>query len=283
MSDRNGRLIFDIGMHHGQDTAYYLSLGNRVVAVDADPTLIERAREKFKRQVAAGDLILVHCAIAEQEGQTLDFYLSNMDEWNSLRQEVAERRDAAKEIIKVQGRRLASLVGEYGSPYYCKIDIEGYDEVALTTLQGVQTLPTYISVETECSGDKGISEAEALQTLETLKSLGYRRFKLVDQATLISLSPDRKFYSLGYLARKAAGKLLKRLSPSAEIGYRKQLQRDLHYQFAETASGPFGEQLRGDWFDYPTSRELLLRQRRDYFKLPTASNYGFWCDWHATV
>ena len=45
MTERAQRLIFDIGMHHGQDTAYYLSLGNRVVAVDADPTLIDRARE----------------------------------------------------------------------------------------------------------------------------------------------------------------------------------------------------------------------------------------------
>jgi FkbM family methyltransferase len=283
MTERAQRLIFDIGMHHGQDTAYYLSLGNRVVAVDADPTLIDRAREKFKRDVEAGNLVLVHCAIAEEEGQSLDFYLSNMDEWNSLRQEVAERRDAAKQIIKVQGRRLASLVAEHGVPYYCKIDIEGYDEVALTTLKGAQTLPTFISVETECSGEQGISEAEALQTLETLKSLGYQRFKLIDQATLISLSPDRKFYSLQYLARKAAGKLLKRISPSAEVGYRKRLRQALNYQFAETASGPFGEQLNGDWFDYPTSKALLLRHRRDYFNLPTASNYGFWCDWHATV
>jgi hypothetical protein len=183
----------------------------------------------------------------------------------------------------VQGRRLASLVAEYGVPHYCKIDIEGYDDVALTTLKGVQTLPTFISVETECTGDQGISEDEALQTLQTLKSLGYQRFKLIDQATLVSLAPEQKFYSLRYLAAKAAGKLLKRINRSWEIGHRKHLRRTLNYQFAETASGPFGQQLNGNWFDFQTSKEMLLRHRRDYFKLPTASNYGFWCDWHATL
>ena len=32
-------VIFDVGMNNGDDTAYYLHLGCRVVAVEADPVL----------------------------------------------------------------------------------------------------------------------------------------------------------------------------------------------------------------------------------------------------
>ena len=33
-------LIFDIGFHKGEDTLFYLLKGYRVIAVDADPNLI---------------------------------------------------------------------------------------------------------------------------------------------------------------------------------------------------------------------------------------------------
>jgi hypothetical protein len=33
----NASTVFDVGLHTGQDTAYYLSLGHRVVAVEANP------------------------------------------------------------------------------------------------------------------------------------------------------------------------------------------------------------------------------------------------------
>ena len=33
-------LIFDIGFHKGEDTLFYLLKGYRVIAVDADPDLI---------------------------------------------------------------------------------------------------------------------------------------------------------------------------------------------------------------------------------------------------
>ena len=40
-------LVFDIGMHNGDDTAYYLSRGYRVLAVEANPSLCASARERF--------------------------------------------------------------------------------------------------------------------------------------------------------------------------------------------------------------------------------------------
>ena len=37
-------LIYDVGMNNGDDTAYYLSLGFRTVAIEADPELVEQAK-----------------------------------------------------------------------------------------------------------------------------------------------------------------------------------------------------------------------------------------------
>ena len=39
------RLIFDIGMYDGSDTRYYLNEGFRVLAIEANPVLVQRARE----------------------------------------------------------------------------------------------------------------------------------------------------------------------------------------------------------------------------------------------
>ena len=59
----------------------------------------------------------------------IDFFISEKDEWNSLKKEIAERKTSVKGVVKVGVRRLASLMDEFGVPYYCKIDIEGVRRV----------------------------------------------------------------------------------------------------------------------------------------------------------
>ena len=38
-------LIYDIGMNHGEDTAYYLSKGFRVIAIEANPGLTDECAQ----------------------------------------------------------------------------------------------------------------------------------------------------------------------------------------------------------------------------------------------
>jgi spermidine synthase len=40
-------LIYDIGMHDGSDSEFYLRKGYRVVAVEANPKLVEACRERL--------------------------------------------------------------------------------------------------------------------------------------------------------------------------------------------------------------------------------------------
>lgn len=50
----NTRIVFDVGMNNGDDSAYYLSKGYRVIAVEANPALVEKARIRFAREIATG-------------------------------------------------------------------------------------------------------------------------------------------------------------------------------------------------------------------------------------
>ena len=47
-------LIFDIGMHKGEDTEFYLKKGFRVVAIEADPDLANLCRKRFKEFIDKG-------------------------------------------------------------------------------------------------------------------------------------------------------------------------------------------------------------------------------------
>ena len=282
-------LIFDVGMHEGQDTGYYLNRGYRVVAVDADPRLIERAKVVFADALHAGRLTLVCCAVSGNEQDLLDFHLSERSIWSSTNKAVSTRENVAVQTVQVQGRRLPDLFTQYGVPLYCKIDIEGMDAACLRTLKETADLPRYISVETECIGDRDeLTEAQALETLDELQRLGYTRFKLVDQTSLLVLSPSTSIYrERPSLWQRALRRLPQRTATpynywEAVDANRARLNTAHQYEFPKSASGPFGADLDGRWLNADAARATLRRHRREYFRMPDAKRYGFWCDWHAT-
>ena len=55
------KTVFDIGMYDGADTEYYLSEGHKVVAVEANPALVERAKAKFPNELSSGQFDLSEC------------------------------------------------------------------------------------------------------------------------------------------------------------------------------------------------------------------------------
>ena len=270
-------LIFDIGMHRGEDTAYYLSKGYSVVAVDADPKLVESAKQKFSNAVKANQLRLENLAVAEHPGE-IDFYISKNTIWNSINHDVADRLDFYQEKISIPADTLNNLFKKHGVPLYCKIDIEGYDIIAIKGLSK-DLLPEYISVESEClaEGDE-LTDVESLATLNQLHALGYRHFKLVDQHTLQPLKPHQAFYK----ARKAQNKYIKKIKRLFSKTYRQKLGTREGYIFPSGASGPFGEGIDGEWYSYDEAKAMLLHHRGQFFHNHSGKyNFSFWCDWHA--
>ena len=62
-AERHSDLIIDVGMHDGGDTARFLEEGFRVVAVEANPHLVEEGSARFAEPIRSGQLVIVGAAI----------------------------------------------------------------------------------------------------------------------------------------------------------------------------------------------------------------------------
>lgn len=278
----DNRLIFDIGTHIGEDTHFYLSKGYKVIAIDADPATIEANKKKFSGN---SDVTFLNYAISDTDGQLISLFVNEDSSKNSLFSEIGGRQDSLQQVVQVPTRTLSSLMQEYGVPFYCKIDIEGYDPVAIRSIRPVKELPRFTSAETECKPDEARqSEDGIFDALDALKEVGYTKFKLVDQTTLMVLD-NRDFYK----ARSSfAYKLMRKLqkltgSYTAWFANKQRLSKKYNYSFVHDATGPFGDELEGDkWMSYEEAKALYLFHRRSYYSIEANKNFGMWADWHAT-
>ncbi|HRP12604.1 MAG TPA: hypothetical protein PLK37_16385 [Terricaulis sp.] len=65
----NPNLIFDIGMHVGQDSDFYLRKGFNVVAVEANPLLAAAGEKRFAQALRERRLTLLNIGVGEQRGR----------------------------------------------------------------------------------------------------------------------------------------------------------------------------------------------------------------------
>ena len=79
----NRQLIMDVGLHTGQDTKNYLDMGFSVVAVEADPSLVDKARQRFAAEICDGRLTLVSGAVCKPElaGTPIPFFWHATKDW----------------------------------------------------------------------------------------------------------------------------------------------------------------------------------------------------------
>jgi FkbM family methyltransferase len=284
-------LVYDIGMHNGDDTAYYLHRGYRVVAVEADASLVEQARRRFVDEIAQGRLTLLNVAIADHEGTARFFVCDDAREWNSLNDSWASRAQSAR-AVEVACTRLAMILREHGVPHYLKIDIEGCENYCLDDLHP-DGLPTFLSVE--------LSD---LQTLIRIYGLGYDGFKCVDQASKRSLPfPPARTTLKQTVKRRLANyprvrELLRRARrASGRASGRARAQATAHevhapsapappghgWRFSLHSSGPFGDDIGGPWLDVEQAAAVWASEwsRRGY-PPPGLARRDLWIDLHAT-
>jgi len=182
-----GQLVFDLGFHRGEDTDHYLALGHRVVALEANPALVEQGRQQFAAAIASGQLQLVHAAVvAEARGlRTVAFHPHpSRSEWGSVDLRWVRRNAEAHglphaEPIAVAGLSLPQLVAAHGTPWLLKIDIEGADEEVLADLERLEQMPAFVSWETGKESLRAV-----LAQHRRLQRQGYHRFRIVQQAHL---------------------------------------------------------------------------------------------------
>lgn len=228
------KLVYDLGLHKGEDTEYYLKRGFKVVAVEADEELVAKNERDFKEYIEKGDLVIVHGAISDVTEDTITFYKNNkVTVWGTVVKDWAQRNAAlgADSVeVKVNVVRLKSLFEKYGIPYYLKIDIEGMDLVALKTLSECSVKPKYVSIESE-----KVHWDSLIEEFEVLEELGYDAFNLVEQSGIHKQKiPD--------------------FSEEGDM---------LIHQFKPGSTGLFGTDLRDQWL----SKKEAIDRYRKIFKL----------------
>jgi FkbM family methyltransferase len=113
--DRN--LIFDLGLHHGYDTEFYLNKGFKVIALEANPAMIQHARGNptIKKAEEDGRLGIVPMALWRESGQPISFYVSEVkDDWSSVQKSWAEKGTHKSREISVATITLDELFAKLG-------------------------------------------------------------------------------------------------------------------------------------------------------------------------
>ena len=214
-------LIFDVGMHKGEDTHYYLLKGFDVVAFEADPNLVQFAKQRFKREIEQKRLIIIEGAIVpENFTKKVKFYRNKKNSvWGTVVKDWANRNEADEAYsisIDINPVNFKESLNKFGVPYYLKIDIEGMDLVCCEALLSFNDKPSYISIESEKVNFESLKKEFNL-----LDELGYDSYKIIQQGS-ISKQKEKK--------------------PSLE-------KKFLGYKFLEGSSGLFGNDLPGDWIN----------------------------------
>ena len=127
------KLIYDVGMHKGEDTEYYLKKGFKVVSFEADPDLSEFCRDKFSNQISSGQLTIIEGAIVDftdgnNPASTINFYKNdNQTVWGTVVNDWADRNEqlgsSTSNIIEVATINFADCIKEHGLPYYLALTL----------------------------------------------------------------------------------------------------------------------------------------------------------------
>lgn len=223
-------LIFDIGMHRGEDTDFYLRKGFRVVAIEANPDLIRACQIRFEAALQSGRLHIIEGAIADPSaGDTITFFNNENSVWGTIDPTWAERNLKAgrgSEPLSVKRVDIKDVFDKFGTPYFVKIDIEGADDIVLQSLALLSEKPQYISIEVEKTTYEG-----AKQQIQSLQDLGYRRFQIIQQDPI-------------------SGSNIKTSTCNGD---------SLDHTFEAEASGPFGDDLTGSWLTAAAATTELKR------------------------
>lgn len=246
-------LIYDIGLHKGEDTDFYLKKGFRVVAIEANPKLADEARRRFSKYITNGRLTLVVGAVIETgQGEAISEFVSfyeneDMPIWGTVNKTWADRNARLgheSRVIQVPAINLKTVIAKHGMPYYMKIDIEGCDVICLRALENFSAKPIYLSFESDKVSMNGI-RAE----LELLLRLGYRDFMAVEQSSISERAVSSQ--------------------PPLEGNY-------AEHAFVHGCSGPFGKELPGLWL---TANQLARNYRAIHLGYNFLGDDGLMSGW----
>ena len=168
------KIIFDFGANKGQNIEYFLKHADLVVSVEANPRLCELINTRYQTEILEGRLIVENIALSDNKSSDrfVDFYINKRSHVNSALDKPVNLEKFDK--IRVFSKTPSSLIHHYlrqgGVAHYVKIDLEGFDVIALNDLFCNHIYPDFISAE--------------YQTIEVFAALilcgKYKAFKMGD-------------------------------------------------------------------------------------------------------
>ena len=228
-------LIYDVGLHKGEDSEFYLAKGFRVIGVEANPAMCAIAEAALQPFVQSGRLIIANVAVSDRRG-LVPFFTNTESVWGTIVKEWSDlnaARGCPSDLLEVPAVTLAELVRTHGDAHYIKIDIEGMDVAALRSLATTDARPPYISIESAFPRDASYRNSKV--EFEALSALGYRWFKIVPQHEVAAQTPPR---------------------PALEGNY-------VPFRFSEGSSGLFGEEAPGVWLSLAEAQRTFRQIIRD--------------------
>ncbi|MEM9147049.1 MAG: FkbM family methyltransferase [Pseudomonadota bacterium] len=212
-------LIFDVGMHRGEDTAYDLAKGFTVIGFGGNSALVATLNQRFADETATGRVTILLGAISPNPAPTVPVVVSESHtqlgttDLTCRDRNQSHRRDCSE--ISVPRVDFDDVLARHGVPFFLKIDIEGADRYCLECLQTVSTKPRHVSIECDKLDLQAI-RAE----VDLLSSLVYTRLRAV----------QRRFIA-------GPRRMATRATDQVDVG------------FERHASGPFGHDLDAPWLN----------------------------------
>lgn len=215
------KIIYDFGANNGDDIPYYLKKGDIIVAVEADPSLCQIMTERFKNDIASGRVFIENCVIAVDAKSEAPFYIHKSSHVLNQFPRPAENELNFYTQVVLPARSPVSIIQQYGTPFYIKIDVEHYDRVVLENLFTNDIRPPYIS-----------AESHSVNVFCALVAQGnYKSFKIIDGKTVQDI--------------------YRRVPIKDNQGMIET------YSFPFHAAGPFGDDVAGEWLTAENCMKLL--------------------------
>jgi len=170
---KSGDLVFDVGAHVGVKTQEYLACGARVICFEPQPTCLAQLKSKFGNNKSVS---IEQCGLSLKE-DTLTFYQSTTastlstfsHDWTH-HSRFSEHGYTWDKQLSIPVTTLDIMIAKYGTPQFCKIDVENYE---FEVLQGLTKPIPYISFEFT---HEYFNKTE--QCIRYLEKLGYTKFNV---------------------------------------------------------------------------------------------------------
>lgn len=166
-----GELVYDIGANMGRKTDVYLACGAHVVCVEPQPKCIRHLHDKY---VGNSHVTIVPKGVADHEG-TIDFHLCSKahfiatcsPEWTN-KGCFADHGYVWDKTVTIGITTLDTIINSYGTPRFCKIDVENFEPEVLAGLSHPIPILSFEYHEEYANNIK--------KCLTRLEELGYKKF-----------------------------------------------------------------------------------------------------------